>query len=40
MCGCVVLIFRSMQRISRYNAIVACMAGACIVGSDSVIFMD
>ena len=33
MCGCVVLIFQSMQRISRYNVIVACMAGACIIGT-------
>ncbi len=40
MCGCVVLIFRSMQRISRYNVIVACMAGACISRYDSVLFMD
>ena len=33
MCGCVVLIFRSMQRISRYNVIVASVAGACIIGT-------
>jgi len=33
MCGCVALIFRSMQRISRYNVIVSSVAGACIIGT-------
>ena len=33
MCGCVLLIFRSMRRISRYNVIVSSTAAACIIGT-------
>jgi competence protein ComEC len=33
MCGCVVLIFQRLQKISRHNVIVASVASACIIGA-------